>query len=177
MISLSTRIPAAFENDTFIYRWRFKINANMEVSKRYSHYFQLKVVSGFDCHPMLTISGAERNGEDGVEVRYSPLERETILRRQDWDTISGEWLEVYCRVNFSEIGYLRMFVTRISDASVIFDIDKPGLKLWRGEHSCNFVRPKWGICSSILDRDGHHHNEKNLRFSNFSVSEVIRMSA
>jgi hypothetical protein len=72
-----------FENETFIYRWKFRINDAMEVSTRFSHFFQLKAVGGLDSHPILTISGAERSGEDGIEVRYSPLEGDTILQRQD----------------------------------------------------------------------------------------------
>jgi len=37
-----------FENETFIYRWKFKINSEMEVSTRFSHFFQLKAVGGPD---------------------------------------------------------------------------------------------------------------------------------
>ena len=57
-----------FENETFIFPWKFKINAGMEVSTRFTHLFQLKAVGGPDSHPILTISGAERSGEDGIEV-------------------------------------------------------------------------------------------------------------
>ena len=162
-----------FENETFIYRWKFRINADMEISTRVSHFFQLKAVGGNDSHPILTISGAERSGEDGIEVRYSPLQQDTILERQNWSMVTGEWLEAYCRVTFSESGGLRLIVTRMRDDAVIFNIDETGLDLWRGEDASHFVRPKWGIYRSILDLDNLRPDEENVRFANFSVSEVM----
>ena len=163
----------AFENETFVYRWKFRINAQMEVSTRFTHLFQLKAVGGDDSHPILTISGAERSGEDGIEVRYSPLQDDTILQRRSWSTVTGEWLEAYCRATFSESGDLRLIVTRMRDNAVIFDIDEQGLDLWRGVSASDFVRPKWGIYRSILDRDNLRADEEDVRFANFSVSEVM----
>jgi len=171
--SSSEEAVKGFENETFIYRWKFRINAGMEVSTRFTHLFQLKAVGGADSHPILTISGAERSGEDGIEVRYSPLQQDTILQRTDWSTVTGEWLEAYCRVTFAESGDLRLIVTRMRDDAVIFDIDERGLDLWRGEDSSHFVRPKWGIYRSILDWDSLRPDEESVRFANFSVSEVM----
>ena len=162
-----------FENETFIYRWKFRINAGMEVSSRFTHMFQLKAVGGPDSQPILTISGAERSGEDGIEVRHSPLQDHTVLERVDWSMVTGEWLEAYCRVTFSDSGDLRLIVTRMRDDEVIFNIDASGLDLWRGEDASHFVRPKWGIYRSILDWDNLRPDEENVRFANFSVSEVM----
>ena len=171
--SSSEEAVKGFENETFIYRWKFKINDSMEVSTRFSHFFQLKAVGGSDSQPILTISGAERSGEDGIEVRYSPLQADTILQRTDWSRVTGEWLEAYCRVTFAESGDLRLIVTRMRDDAVIFDIDEQGLDLWRGEDASHFVRPKWGIYRSILDLDNLRPDEEAVRFAKFSVSEVM----
>ena len=171
--SSSEEAVKGFENETFIYRWKFKINDSMEVSTRFSHFFQLKAVGGSDSQPILTISGAERSGEDGIEVRYSPLQADTILQRTDWSRVTGEWLEAYCRVTFAESGDLRLIVTRMRDDEVIFNIDESGLDLWRGEDASHFVRPKWGIYRSILDWDNLRPDEEKVRFANFSISEVM----
>lgn len=162
-----------YEGETFVFRWKFKINAGMEVSTRFSHFFQLKAVGGSDSQPILTISGAERGGEDGIEVRHSPLQSDTILAREDWSMVTGEWLVAYCRATFSDAGDLRLIVTRMSDDEVIFDLDETGLDLWRGEDASHFVRPKWGIYRSILDADNLRADEEDVRFANFSVSEVM----
>ncbi|MGB5347732.1 MAG: hypothetical protein WBN23_16310 [Woeseia sp.] len=169
----SEDVVKGYENETFIYRWKFRINAGMEVSKRFTHLFQLKAVGGNDSHPILTISGAERGGKDGIEVRYSPLQKGTILQRQSWAMVTGEWLEAYCRVTFAESGDLRLIVTRMRDDAVIFDIDERGLDLWRGEDASHFVRPKWGIYRSILELANLRPDEEIVRFANFSVSEVM----
>ena len=162
-----------FENETFVYKWKFKINADMEVSTRFSHFFQLKAVGGDDSQPILTITGAERSGEDGIEVRHSPLQDHTVLQRQDWSMVTGEWLEVYCRATFSDSAELRLIATRKSDGAVIFDIDRSDLDLWRGNDARHFVRPKWGIYRSIADPDNLRPEEENVRFANFSVEEVM----
>jgi hypothetical protein len=162
-----------FENETFVYRWKFRINPDMEVSTRFSHFFQLKAVGGEDSMPILTISGAERDGEDGIEVRHSPLQETTILQRTDWNSVTGEWLEAYCRATFADSGDLRLIVTRMRDDAVILNIDARDLDLWRGEDASHFVRPKWGIYRSILDWDNLRPEEENVRFANFSVSEVM----
>ncbi len=162
-----------FENETFVYRWKFRINGDMEVSTRFTHLFQLKAVGGPDSQPILTITGNERSGEDGIEVRHSPFQDHTVLERTDWSMVTGEWLEAYCRVTFSNSGDLRLIVTRMSDDATIFDIDESGLDLWRGENASHFVRPKWGIYRSILDLDNLRPDEENVRFANFSVSEVM----
>ena len=162
-----------FENETVVYRWKFRINESMEVSRRFTHLFQLKAVGGDDSQPILTISGAERGGEDGIEVRYSPLQEDTVLQRDDWSLVTGEWLEAYCRATFAESGDLRLIVTRLRDDRVIFDIEETGLDLWRGNDATHFVRPKWGIYRSILDSDNLRPDEETVRFANFSVSEVM----
>ncbi len=162
-----------FEGETFVYRWKFKINAGMEVSTRFSHFFQLKAVGGDDSQPIITIFGAERSGEDGIEVRHSPLQDTTILARTDWSMVTGEWLEAYVRATFSDSGAFRMIVTRMRDDEVIFDIDEASLDLWRGTEADHFVRPKWGIYRSILDAGNLRADEEDVRFANFSVSEVM----
>ena len=162
-----------FENETFVYRWKFRINESMEVSTRFSHFFQLKAVGGDDSMPILTITGTERSGEDGIEVLHSPQQDHTVLHRKDWRRVTGEWLEAYCRATFSDSGDLRLIVTRMSDGEIIVNIDQQGLDLWRGESASHFVRPKWGIYRSILDWDNLRSDEETVRFANFSVSEVM----
>ena len=171
--SSSEEAVKGYENETFVYTWKFRINSSMEVSTRFSHFFQLKAVGGDDSQPILTFTGNERSGEDGIEVRHSPLQDTTILQRTDWSMVTGEWLEAYCRVTFAESGDLRLIVTRMRDDEVIFNIDERGLDLWRGEDASHFVRPKWGIYRSILDWDNLRPEEETVRFANFSVSEVM----
>ncbi|MEO1596429.1 MAG: hypothetical protein AAFS02_14395 [Pseudomonadota bacterium] len=161
-----------FQNDTLVFRWKFKINADMTVSTRFTHLFQLKAVGGNDSQPLITISGSERGGEDGIEVRHSPLQETALLARTEWSEVTGEWLDAYCRATFSDTGALRMIVTRARDDAVVFDIDVDPLDLWRGESPAHFVRPKWGIYRSLVDLDNLRPDEEHVRFADFVVSKV-----
>lgn len=162
-----------FEDETFIFTWKFRINAAMEISTYFSHFFQLKAVGGNDDYPILTITGSERDGGDGIEVRHSPLDTYTVLQRTAWADVTGEWLEAYCRATFSESGELRLIVKRLSDGRVIFNIDESNLDFWRGKDASHFVRPKWGIYRSLLDPENLRTEEEDVRFANFSVREVM----
>jgi len=162
-----------YENETFVFTWKFRINPAMEVSTRFTHFFQLKAVGGEDSHPILTISGAERSGEDGLEVRHSPLQQDDILDRVAWSDVAGHWIEVYCRATFADGGELRLIAKRLADDIVLFNIDAGSLDLWRGESASHFVRPKWGIYRSLLDADNLRPDEEAVHFANFSIREVM----
>ena len=162
-----------YEGETLVYRWMFKINAEMEVSRRFSHFFQLKAVGGSDSQPILTISGAERSGQDGIEIRHSPLRDTTILDRRLWSMVTGQWLVAYCRATYVDSGELRLILVRLRDGEVIFDVDIADLDLWRGEQSDHFVRPKWGIYRSIADPTNLRADEEIVRFARFEVDKVV----
>lgn len=161
-----------FENETMIFSWKFKINQDMEVSKNFSHFFQLKAVGAEDSHPILTITGNEQSSEDGMEIRHSPLQEDTDLARVSWSQVTGEWLNVYCRATFADNGTLRLIIERMSDGEILFDITETDIDMWRGEEVDHFVRPKWGIYRSLADIDNLRSDEENVRFANFEILKV-----
>lgn len=130
-------------------------------------------MGGDDSQPILTITGAERSGEDGLEVRQSPLQEFDILDRVAWSDVAGYWIEVYCRATFADDGELRLIAKRLADDRVLFNIDAGSLDLWRGESVDHFVRPKWGIYRSLLDADNLRPDEEAVQFANFSIREVM----
>ncbi|MCM2678567.1 hypothetical protein [Echinimonas agarilytica] len=161
-----------FENSIFEYTWRFKAAANLELSTKFTHFFQLKAVGGDDQQPIITISGAERSGLDGIEVRYSPLVSTEILDRNAWSEVAGEWLEVFCRAKYSDFGKLELEVKRMRDQTTILSVKQTEIDLWRGTESGHFVRPKWGIYRSVVETRNLRAEEEHVRFANFVVREV-----
>jgi hypothetical protein len=164
-----------YQNETMVFSWKFKITEGMEVSTRFSHFFQLKAVGGQDTYPVVTFTGNERSDGDGLEVRYGnlQLQMDSILARTDWSEITGEWLDAYVRATFSDAGALRVILTRMSDSQVLFDIDETNIDMWRGTDNEHFVRPKWGIYRSLADADNLRPDEEKVRFANFRVSKVL----
>ena len=174
--SSSEEALKGFENETLIFSWKFKIEEGMEVSRNFSHFFQLKAVGGNDGQPIITFTGNEESSGDGMEVRHVSDTELRELARVPWNEVTGQWLNAYVRATFSERGSIRIILSRMTDNEVIFDIDENGLDMWRGienQDSENFVRPKWGIYRSLLDADNLRADEEVVRFANFQVSKVI----
>ena len=169
----STDDLKGFENETMVYQWQFKANEAMELSRRFTHFFQLKAVGGNDSQPIITLSGAERSGVDGFEIRYHGGKSDRgILARTEWDQVAGEWLDIYVRASYSDSSSIRFIVKRVRDGKVLFNVDRSGLDLWRGNNKTHFVRPKWGIYRSLLDTDNLRSDEEDARFAHFVVTKV-----
>ena len=165
-----------YEDETMLFTWRFKIEDGMEVSRNFSHFFQLKAVGAEDSHPIVTFTGNESSGEDGLEVRWANQQNGEVngeaLARVDWSKVTGEWLEAYVRATFSDSGNLRIILRRQRDDQMLFDIDQSNLDMWRGTDSDHFVRPKWGIYRSLADASNLRADEEIVRFANFEVSKL-----
>ncbi|MEL7448907.1 MAG: chondroitinase-B domain-containing protein [Pseudomonadota bacterium] len=161
-----------YEDETMAFEWKFRINSDMEVSKNFSHFFQLKAVGGDDSQPVVSLTGNERTGEDGLEIRQSPAQDFDILGRIDWSEVTGEWVEVYCRATFSDQGSLRLIAGRLSDQQILFDVTENNVDMWRGDSADHFVRPKWGIYRSLLDAGNLRPDEEDVAFANFTISKL-----
>ena len=164
----------AYEDEIMIYRWKFKIESGISLTTRFSHFFQLKAVGGDDSMPILTLTGNIQSGDDGFEVRHSPLSSTTDLARTDRDKVEGRWLTAYVRATFSEEGDLRMIIVDETAKEVVFDIAKQGLDMWRGTEADHFVRPKWGIYRSLAEKENLRIDEEVVRFTDFQIEKVRR---
>ena len=177
----------AFEGETFQYSWKFKVSSELELTSKFSHFFQIKArnesndnTNGNDDQPIITLSGAQKNSTGNqLQVRYSAgfdengnstgLDRNLI--ETDWSLITDEWIEVFVQATFSESGKLDMALTRLSDNAVIFNISEQNIDMWRGFSDDDFARPKWGIYRSIVETDSLRIDEERVRFADFSITK------
>lgn len=164
----------AYEGEVMIYRWKFKIESGISLTTRFSHFFQLKAVGGDDSMPIITLTGNIQSGEDGFEVRHSPLTSTVDLARISRDNVEGRWLTAYVRATFSEDGDFRMIIVDEVAREVVFDISEQGLDMWRGTAGDHFVRPKWGIYRSLAEKDDLRADEEVVRFADFQIEKVRR---
>lgn len=173
-------------NDTFQYSWKFKVTSDMELSSRFSHFFQIKAknysednTNGNDNQPIFTLSGAEKSSSGNeLQVRYNSgydingdSTSDVYLYTGDWSLITDEWLEVFVQITYAEEGKFKLTLTRMSDNSTIIDLDEQNIDTWRGFEAADFVRPKWGIYRSILETESLREDEEQVRFANFVVSK------
>jgi hypothetical protein len=164
----------AYEDEIMIYRWKFKIESDISLTTRFSHFFQLKAVGGDDSMPIITLTGNVQSGDDGFEVRHSPLSSTTDLARTDRDKVEGRWLTAYVRATFAEEGDFRMIIVDEAAQEVVFDISEQGLDMWRGTEGDHFVRPKWGIYRSLAEKENLRIDEEIVRFADFQIEKVRR---
>ncbi|KKN48283.1 hypothetical protein LCGC14_0654330 [marine sediment metagenome] len=177
----------AFKGETFQYSWKFKVSSELELTSKFSHFFQIKArnesndnTNGNDDQPIITLSGAQKNSTGNqLQVRYSAgfdengnstgLDRNLI--ETDWSLITDEWVEVFVQATFNESGKLDMTLTRLSDNAVIFNISEQNIDIWRGFSDDDFARPKWGIYRSIVETDSLRIDEERVRFADFSITK------
>lgn len=180
----------AFEDETMQFTWKFKVLSGMELSSKFSHFFQLKAVNdsesyanGNDSQPIITISGAEKTSTGNtLQVRHNAGHDSTgnstssdyiYQENSGWDDIADEWVEVFVEAKFSEQGTFELTMTRLRDDKVIINLNKTNIDMWRGNEIGDFVRPKWGIYRSIVEKDSLRADEEQVYFADFSIKKLL----
>lgn len=172
--------------DTMQFNWRFKVSNELELSTKFSHFFQLKAKNfsednsnGNDNQPVITLSGAEKDSSGNeLQVRYSSgnnpdgsSSSDVYLTRIDWSIITDEWLDISVQATFAEEGAFKMQIVRMSDQAIVVDLNETNIDMWRGLSDRDFVRPKWGIYRSLADSDSLRAEEEQVRFANFVIKK------
>lgn len=179
----------AFKGETVQYSWKFKVSRELELSSKFSHFFQIKArndsndnTNGNDDQPIITLSGAQKNSTGNqLQVRYSAgfdengnstgLDKNLI--ETDWSLITDEWIAVFVQATFSEEGKFDMTLTRLSDNEELFSISEQNIDMWRGFSDDDFARPKWGIYRSIVETDSLRGEEEQVRFADFVIKKGV----
>lgn len=162
-----------FENSTFEYAWKMKINQNMQVSKHFTHFFQLKPKGGDDGSPTFTITGAKRRGKDVIEIRYQvPDKKKQVLATVDWAKIKGQWLNIYLKAKFADKGHLTFSINQLVDNKPLIALDIPVIDLWIGHSNQHYQRPKWGIVRSLKDSNNLREDEDTVSFAQLMINRL-----
>jgi hypothetical protein len=159
----------AFEGDTLTYRWKFKLEPDMSMSKNFSHFFQLKSVDDGIGMPILTVSARSYKGEKWLALSHAAIKKATILDKTTWDKVSGVWLEAECKVTYANNGSLLIKVKRLSDNKTVLAFESDEIDMWRGTKKSHFVRPKWGFYRSLKSKDMLAAEQDIIRFADFTV--------
>ena len=160
------------EGETVVYKWKFKIDANFQVSSSFTHLHQLKSVGGsLSSMPMYTLT-ARKATPDRLELRYAETTSQVTLSQTPLAPFKGEWLEVTETITYGTSGAYEIEIKKVSDNSVLFSYSDNDIINWRS--GADFVRPKWGIYRSLnspLDL-----RDEEVLFANFSIEEQIPLS-
>ena len=135
------------ENETVVYKWKFKLPNGFQSSPNFTHIHQLKSVGGeFSSLPMYTLT-TRKSSPDRLELRYAETDDQITLKQTDLAPFIGEWLEVTETIKYGQSGTYEISITQIGDNEIIFEYANNDIINWRPE--AEFVRPKWGIYRSL----------------------------
>ena len=169
----SPKTMKALPGDVTRYHWYFKIHEAFAVTKNFCHFFQLKPVGGKSASdPILTLSGSIVRGKRQLEMRWWAEDGNKRMFVADWNKCKGKWLECECITKMGEKGFLRLSVTS-SDKDIRFAKEIPGLVTWQPDYS--FVRPKWGIYRSLVNKENIPNEEDEVRMTNFTIQKLSRL--
>ncbi|WP_133469893.1 hypothetical protein [Paraglaciecola marina] len=158
-----------FEGETMTYRWKFKLEADMSLSKNFSHFFQLKSVDDGIGMPILTISARSYRGDRWLALSHAPIKKAVILDKTLWPEVAEVWLEAECTVTYGNNGALDITVKRMSDRQIVLTYQSENLDMWRGTQKDHFVRPKWGFYRSLKSKHMLVNEQDSIRFADFEV--------
>ncbi|MEP1552473.1 MAG: hypothetical protein ABJJ44_15670 [Paraglaciecola sp.] len=158
-----------FEGETMTYRWKFKLEAEMSLSKNFSHFFQLKSVDDGIGMPILTISARSYRGDRWLALSHAPIKKAVILDKTLWPEVADVWLEAECTVTYRDNGALEISVKRMSDKQTVLAFKSENIDMWRGTQKDHFVRPKWGFYRSLKSKHMLVNEQDSIRFADFEV--------
>ena len=169
----SPKTMKALPGDVTLYHWYFKIHEAFAVTKNFCHFFQLKPVGGKSASdPILTLSGSIVRGKQQLEMRWWAEDGNKRMFVADWKDCKGKWLKCECISKMGEKGFLRLSVTS-SDKDLRFVNEIPGLVTWKPDYS--FVRPKWGIYRSLVNKENITNEEDEVRMTNFTIQKLSQL--
>ena len=155
------------ENETVVYKWKFKLAEGFQSSPNFTHLHQLKSVGGsLASSPMYTLT-TRKGSPDKLELRYAETDDQITLKKTDLAPFIGTWLEVTEMITYGFEGTYEILINRVDNNDNLFSYSNNSIINWRP--GADFVRPKWGIYRNLI-------NEQDLRdemvlFANFSIEE------
>lgn len=156
------------EDETVVYKWKFKLPSGFQSSQNFTHIHQLKSVGGpFDSMPMYTLTTRKSN-PDRLELRYAEIDKQITLSETPLAPFLDEWVEVTETILYGRSGTYDLEINRISDGEVLFNYSSASIINWR--ESGDFVRPKWGIYRSLIN--AHDLRDETVLFADFSIEEL-----
>ncbi|MFY0630151.1 MAG: T9SS type A sorting domain-containing protein [Flavobacteriaceae bacterium] len=160
------------EGEIVQYKWKFKLDANFQVSSSFTHLHQLKSVGGsLASMPMYTLT-ARKSSPDRLELRYAETSTQVTLTQTDLAPFKGAWLEVTETITYGTSGTYSIEISRVSDGVTLLNYSDNNIVNWRP--AADFVRPKWGIYRSL--NSSSDLRDEEVLFADFSIQELPSLS-
>lgn len=156
------------EEETVVYKWKFKLPEGFQSSPNFTHLHQLKSVGGdLASMPIYTLT-ARKSSPDRLELRYAETTNQTTLIQTDLAPFIGRWVEVTETIKYGYDGTYEIEIIALNDETVLLSYENNSIINWRP--GGDFVRPKWGIYRSL--NNAQDLRDEMVLFADFSVEEL-----
>lgn len=154
-----------FQGDTVTYRWKFKLAADFKPSTYFTHIHEIKAGDGDTSKPIITVTLRDKGNERLQIIHNASNGTENILAEIDLVPLKGVWVEAYEKITYDNHGSYSIILTTANGKS--FSYKNTYLDMWRS--GTTFVRPKWGIYRSLLNKSSLR--DEAIRFNDFCLAK------
>lgn len=160
------------EDETVVYKWKFKLAEGFQSSPNFTHVHQLKSVGGsLASMPMYTLTTRKGN-PDRLELRYAETNSQVTLIHKPLAPFIDTWLEVTETIKYGISGTYEIEIKQVDTDEILLSYANNSIINWRA--GADFVRPKWGIYRSLLN--AQDLRDEAVLFANFSIEELTNTS-
>ena len=125
----------AFQGDSMVYSWKFKLDSLFQSSTSFTHIHQLKAVGGTESKmPLITFTPRLGNPEK-LQVRYAEHSNQVTLTSAKLSLFKGSWIKVIERVHFAEHGSYEVLFYRMPDSTLVLHYKKGTIRMWKTDAS------------------------------------------
>ena len=179
------------KGETVIYNWKFKLDKDFQVSKNFTHIFQIKAKGegkdDDDSNPIVTISPYKSSASSAkAKMRIVYSEGDYPAKGKEYKTVKevalapflGKWMEVTCEIYINESsatitenekpGSVHLSIKEVATGAQLLVYKNTDLDMLRTGTNI-FLRPKWGIYRSLKSEE--QLRDEVLYFADFTITE------
>jgi hypothetical protein len=157
-------------NETFTYRWKFRLPEGFQPSPSFTHIHQIKAGDGTnDGSPLITLTPRAGSPEKLELIHTGNTTASTLgkVATADLSAFKGVWMEVTEKIVYKTSGSINIIIKRLSDGATILTYTNNNIDLWR--EAATFCRPKWGIYRSL--NNVSYLRDEEVKFADFCIAE------
>ncbi|MFD1294409.1 fibronectin type III [Lutibacter holmesii] len=160
----------AVEGEKVIYKWKFKLPKNFQLSSNFTHLHQIKSVGGMYAGvPMYSLT-ARKGQPDKLELRYTSTKSQFTIEKVDITPFKGVWVEAEEIIAFGEEGSYSLVIKSVSTGKTLFKYKNKSTINW--QKGAEFARPKWGVYRSL--KSSNLLKDEQILFADFSIEELSK---
>jgi len=159
--------------EKFIFKWKFKLDANFQGSNRFTHIHQIKAYGGpHEDIPVVSII-ARGGSTPRLEIMHSDSLVSVQKATANLSLLKGIWVEATETITYEENGKYQITLKNVATNATLLSYTNNNIRMWRD--NADGIRPKWGIYRSILSPE--QIRDEEVLFADFYIEQVAMLSA